>query len=290
MGVNIFMKSFAVSLYTLSLLVQISAVVLCFTSFTYLGKFRSGWIFLASGATLMAGRRIFALLTLDGVYLFDMGDSVFSLLISILLMLGILNIRHVFKTLEQKNIELEKLNSHDHLTQALSRFEILKRLDTEIERAERFNHPLTLLEIDIDHFKKINDEFGHQAGDEVLQSLSQCCRQTLRVNDCFGRIGGEEFLILLPETSQSQAFDAAERVRQVVASTAHLTSTAHPVQITVSVGVASFNPANVRSPDKPLLAQKLLKRADEAMYQAKKAGRNRVAVYSCPEDTPTSTT
>lgn len=234
---------------------------------------------MAAGLVLMAGRRLNALTTIDGEVFLNISDSVFSFFISIFLILGVLKIRSVFKALAQKNTELEKLNSYDHLTQALSRFEILRRLDSEIERAERFNHPLALLEIDIDHFKKINDEYGHQVGDDVLKSLTQCCLKTLRVNDCFGRIGGEEFLIMLPETSQKHAVEAAERLRLVVESTLHETSANQPIHITVSVGVACFIPSVDVMQDRSVLVRNLIRQADEAMYQAKKTGRNRVAVY-----------
>jgi len=172
-----------------------------------------------------------------------------------------------------------QINQYDSLTHAFSRTETIQRLENEIERSQRFTHSLAVLEIDIDHFKRVNDTYGHQVGDEVLKSLTQSCLSVLRLNDSFGRIGGEEFLIILPETNQSQAIEAAERIRQVVASTMHQTSISDPLHITVSVGLTTFDPLQNDETDHCLIMQSLMNRADQAMYQAKAAGRNRVICW-----------
>jgi diguanylate cyclase (GGDEF)-like protein len=141
-------------------------------------------------------------------------------------------------------------------------------LTKEVARAERYQRPLALLMIDVDHFKRYNDTCGHLAGDEVLRKIATIFRRCTRESDCVGRYGGEEFLIILPETVGDDAGRIAERIRS------HLAEEDFPfgpqkLRITISGGIASF-PRNGRSPES------LLKSADAALYEAKNRGRNRV--------------
>jgi diguanylate cyclase (GGDEF)-like protein len=137
------------------------------------------------------------------------------------------------------------------------------------ESARRFGQPLTAVMLDVDHFKSINDEYGHHVGDQVLRTLAERCRSTLRTIDVLGRYGGEEFAILLPGTTRRNAATIlAERIRHRVAEELVHTD-AGPVGVTVSVGVAAMEPTT-RNPEE------LFKRADAALYEAKQAGRNRV--------------
>src|SRR5262249_52885650 len=155
-------------------------------------------------------------------------------------------------------------------------FEIGERL---LKRTRLADQPVALLMFDLDHFKAINDKFGHGTGDEVLVAFGRLATSHLRPNDLFGRIGGEEFATLLPDTTRQDAIGLAERIRAAVEASPHPLGE-HAIRTTVSVGVASLNEAVID------LAG-LLTAADQALYRAKKAGRNCVEALSYPaERTP----
>lgn len=159
----------------------------------------------------------------------------------------------------------------DYLTNLSNRRYFMEQAEEELHRAQRYKMPLSLLMLDIDHFKLINDSYGHKTGDQVLQKLSELLQQSLREVDVLGRIGGEEFAILLPESNMEQAVEVAERLRVQVANAKLLEVNGALIRFTVSVGVAfSYNA------DKNL--DKLLAEADEALYKAKNSGRNCVRV------------
>jgi len=161
---------------------------------------------------------------------------------------------------------LEELASTDRLTGAWNRRHFETALEGEIHRALRFGHPLSLVMFDIDHFKRVNDDFGHQAGDRVLTEFAACIRSGLRKSDSLTRWGGEEFIVLMPNTPRSAAGTAAERFRKMVAA-----QDFPPVgTLTASFGVAQF------IGDESI--EDLLGRVDAAVYCAKDAGRNRVEV------------
>lgn len=165
---------------------------------------------------------------------------------------------------------LERLAYSDPLTGLANRrhFDVLA--GREIKRLQREGGALTALALDIDHFKSINDRYGHDGGDEVLKSLAGIGRQLLRGTDILARFGGEEFNVLLPGATSEQGLAKAEALREALADAAVTLSTGEQVYCTVSIGVATLE-----NPDKQQLPA-LLKRADEALYQAKRSGRNRV--------------
>jgi diguanylate cyclase (GGDEF)-like protein len=167
---------------------------------------------------------------------------------------------------------LEKLATTDSMTGLVNRRHFLSLAEGEWSRFQRYQRPLSLLAIDIDHFKSVNDRYGHAVGDEAILSIANACRQGRRASDVVGRFGGEEFVMLLPETDLAQAMIVAERLRERVA--AHVLHV-HKVQfrITISVGVAQAT-VSMSGIDG------LLRAADEALYQAKDTGRNRVAQWS----------
>jgi diguanylate cyclase (GGDEF)-like protein len=174
----------------------------------------------------------------------------------------------VMQELQKANAQLEHLASTDPLTGAANRREFMQRAEQEIARVLRNHNPLCLLSMDLDHFKKVNDEHGHQMGDEVLKSVIQVCEHVLRPGDSLGRIGGEEFAILLPETEFSEAFSVAERLRSAIEH--HQTqSNGITVKCTASIGIAAFDPQQD-------LLKDLIKKADDQLYLAKNNGRNRV--------------
>ncbi|MDG4556355.1 MAG: diguanylate cyclase [Candidatus Contendobacter sp.] len=172
---------------------------------------------------------------------------------------------------ERKRLEheLERLSQVDSLTGAMTRRAFDRRLVEEIERARRFGHPLTLLVADLDHFKHVNDTRGHHAGDVALRGFVAVCQQEFRKLDLVGRLGGEEFALLLPDTGIDPAMVAAERLREAVARRSIDPGVpGQEFHITVSIGVAQL-----RASDN---AETLPQRADQALYAAKAAGRNTV--------------
>ncbi|MBC17192.1 MAG: hypothetical protein CL942_09095 [Desulfovibrio sp.] len=164
--------------------------------------------------------------------------------------------------------ELQRLATTDSLTCAHNRRSFMERAHSEVARSHRHGIPLALLTLDIDHFKRVNDTYGHPAGDEVLKSLVNVCQETLRFTDVFARMGGEEFAAILPETQIPEAIVTAERVRKAVASTP-VNTDAGIIDYTVSIGISTL-----RDDDDSL--DDLMRRADKALYKAKENGRNRV--------------
>jgi len=170
---------------------------------------------------------------------------------------------------------LHQLAITDPLTNIYNRRQFFLLADRELERARRGARGPAVILFDLDHFKQINDRYGHLVGDQVLQSFARCCSDTLRERDILARYGGEEFAILLPDTDAEQARQAAERLRQVVEEAAFDTDKG-PMRITSSFGVVAF------STEPGLTVDRLLDRADQALFLSKGEGRNRVSVWSAP--------
>ncbi len=166
--------------------------------------------------------------------------------------------------------KLRNLSITDPLTGAKNRRYLANRGKEELARSLRYGTHLCLLLLDIDHFKLVNDTYGHDAGDEVLKSLTQKAQTVLRETDIFARFGGEEFAALLIQTSQQDALLTANRLRSAI-ETMPLPQINDTFSITISIGVALFD-ANDGS------IEELIKRADQAMYQAKENGRNCVVL------------
>jgi diguanylate cyclase (GGDEF)-like protein/PAS domain S-box-containing protein len=168
--------------------------------------------------------------------------------------------------------EAQLLATTDFLTGMLNRRELFMRADQEFERARRYRHQLAVLMIDIDHFKLVNDTFGHLAGDQVLRSLARVCQQNMRHVDVLGRYGGEEILILMPETDQGKALAGAERLRKEIDEMMVDTESGE-VHVTVSIGLVSYQFERGSN------LEMLIGQADTALFAAKDAGRNRVHVF-----------
>jgi diguanylate cyclase (GGDEF)-like protein len=171
--------------------------------------------------------------------------------------------------IERSRVLEENLNS-DSLTGLAASEYFMKRAELEFQRAVRFHHDLTMIMLDIDNFKLVNDTYGHIAGNQVLQELAIRCQNQVRAIDLIGRFGGDEFILLLVETDAEGALGIAERIRQHVAATPVETEKG-PLDTTVSLGLAHLG---VDCLD--LVA--LISSADTALYQAKNCGRNRVIV------------
>jgi two-component system cell cycle response regulator len=167
------------------------------------------------------------------------------------------------------NARLEVLAHTDPLTQVLNRRALTVRLTAEMERAKRYGTVITLLMLDLDHFKGVNDTAGHLVGDDVLREVATLIRESLRSIDLVARYGGEEFVIVLPGTRLTGAVKFAERTRELVERTV-FTSTQGGVRLTASIGLASYPAPDIAGVDD------FFARADEALYRAKVAGRNKV--------------
>ncbi|OAN51414.1 hypothetical protein A6A04_15955 [Paramagnetospirillum marisnigri] len=169
--------------------------------------------------------------------------------------------------------QLEVLATTDPLTGILNRRAFLERGRALTESAKRYGHPMTVMMLDIDHFKQVNDRHGHDTGDEVIRLFVTVVGRCLRQVDVFGRMGGEEFAVLMPETAQKGALIAAERIRAAV-ELSRLDWEEQSLSVTVSIGAV----VGTHTVDEAL------KLADEALYQAKRDGRNRVVLTATEGD------
>lgn len=167
--------------------------------------------------------------------------------------------------------DLIRLATTDPLTNVYNRRHFNETLELEIKRCRRYKHTLSLMLIDIDHFKRVNDTYGHGVGDDVLRTLCRVCVYYLRTNDIFARYGGEEFVLMCPETDLPGAEHVAERLRCLISEEAVSAENGEDVNVTVSIGVVSLT-------EQDESIQDLYTRADKALYAAKDAGRDRVVV------------
>ena len=183
--------------------------------------------------------------------------------------------RIIFKYLSGANIEnayhqeIYRLTTTDPMTQVYNRRYFMESLSREISRARRYQHSMALLMIDLDHFKHINDTYGHLAGDHVLKMVGRSLQRSLRREDILARYGGEEFAVILPETSSERAVQVGERLRRSVAKRAY-SFDGFPIPVTVSLGVSEL-----RSDDDEF-GRSLIERSDQSLLKAKEQGRNRV--------------
>ncbi|MEW5737490.1 MAG: diguanylate cyclase [Myxococcota bacterium] len=182
------------------------------------------------------------------------------------------NLEHVVaertRELQELNARLERLAVTDGLTGVYNHRRFQEAINTELLRSERHKRPMGVLMIDVDFFKKVNDAMGHPAGDELLRRLAEVLSADLRQTDLIARYGGEEFAVVLPETTKSEALQVGERMRLAVEEKINQ-GTPWPTKVTVSVGVATY-------PEDGKTTEQLISAADQAMYVAKRQGRNRV--------------
>ncbi len=246
------------------------------------------WFFTnVPGVFILLGRRTGWLITLGTMLGLALGNAhlerpyspnAMATALLCLLYLGIFFHTYVGRTLSyfhrmrDYNERLQDMASHDPLTQVLNARAYYAACEQQIAQSARSQQPFSVLFVDLDHFKAINDTHGHAAGDEVLRVVARTLGEHLRRSDLLRRIGGEEFSVLLPDTALPGALQVAEHLRQAVEQ-CRPTIGEHVLSITASIGVAS------RSPGLHSLHE-LQQRADQAMYEAKKAGRNRVSTLT----------
>ena len=169
---------------------------------------------------------------------------------------------------KQLEEELRRLATIDSLTGVLNRRKFMEIGEYEVGQMQRTQQPLTLMMLDIDRFKDVNDRYGHATGDNVLCRFAKICINSVRSVDSVGRLGGEEFAIILPETDVAEAFMVAQRLRRVVAACEFVSKASQVLHLTVSIGIAEVEPGEC--------LEQALARADQALYVAKREGRDRV--------------
>lgn len=181
---------------------------------------------------------------------------------------SMLRIKELTDQLGLANTKLAQLATTDALTGLNNRRALYTQLEREFERAHRYKRPLSVVMLDVDHFKQVNDSFGHQTGDRVLRLIGDVLRATIRSADFGGRFGGEEFMVLAPETGRETIGILAERIRNTVATASAAAGDGIPT-VTVSLGAATTELEGVKN------HEELVHLADEALYRAKREGRNR---------------
>jgi diguanylate cyclase (GGDEF)-like protein len=235
------------------------------------GRFRLAWGSISLALVMMIGRRLGDTLLLSQGRGPPLAGLLVALVVSLLMAWGMLGVRELFVDLERTRAELYEEATRDELTHISNRRHVMLMARHEAQRARRTGRRLTLLLFDIDRFKRVNDTLGHERGDEVLRCVTETCAKELRASDLFGRIGGDEFLIVLPESEPEEAQLVAERLRTTVESRCARADLAAP--LTISIGFASVAPDEHPVDE---LVTTALARADDALYQAKQRGRNQV--------------
>jgi diguanylate cyclase (GGDEF)-like protein len=175
--------------------------------------------------------------------------------------------------------KLQKLAITDGLTRLYNSRSFYSQLELEVDRFNRYQHPLTLLLLDIDHFKDYNDKYGHLEGDKVLVRFSQIIRTCLRTNDSAYRYGGEEFTVILPETAGEEARTVAQRIRAALEAEPFSPEDGEEVTVTISIGLTEYHAKEELST--------FIQRADQAMYRSKRSGRNKVSMLYAEESPET---
>ena len=200
------------------------------------------------------------------------------ILAAIILFLGglyyfVSQLLHKINEAQQKLVTLATV---DDLTKLYNRRYFFERFNQEVERAKRYDRPFSCIIMDLDYFKQVNDTYGHLAGDQVLTDIAQILTNNCRQSDLAGRYGGEELIILLPETEAAGALIIAERIREMVEQHRTVDGKGAVIGVTVSMGVASLSRIELEELD---ANERIVQYADDALLQAKKDGRNRIEVY-----------
>lgn len=271
---------FSFTVLSASVLLQLIAAVLALCALPYSARYRYPWILLSLALLFMVERRAVPLYSVLHGGSMDLFIELIGLVISTFMVISLLGLRHLLLAVREKEEQLTRLAVTDNLTGLDNRSQVLEKLKGEIARSDRNGAPLSILILDIDFFKRVNDEHGHMTGDDVLVASTARCAAQLRNIDMFGRLGGEEFLIVLPGTGTDEAAAAAERIRKCF-TTAPIQTEKGPFPITVSIGLTTYTPSTERleehNPES--ITRSLLLHADLALYQAKSEGRNCIRIW-----------
>lgn len=273
------MKSLIIAIYVVAIIIQIYSI---FSSFWVFRKFKAlafGIMFIPLGLLIIPVDKLYYLSECCIKNDYSLIDASLFLTLSIFLWVGLLGIHKLFDILEDQKDKLELVSKHDHLTESLSRLEIESQIIREIKKSNRSDQSIAFIMLDIDYFKNINDAHGHLVGDQVLKKLSLYCMSQLRSIDYFGRMGGEEFLIMLSETNELGAFMVAERIRQGVSNLVCTRVKDQDIKIQISLGIAIYQPGSELEHHPFEIMKKYSRRSDLAMYQAKQAGRNQTKCW-----------
>ena len=184
-------------------------------------------------------------------------------------------LRNMQRELAQKNADLERLAYFDTLTGLFNRRSIMEKVDEWLRHMERYDGRLCVIMLDVDHFKAVNDLYGHRIGDRVLTDVAHLMRESVRQTDFVGRYGGDEFLIILPQTDAGGAAVMAERTRAAIQGSPMHDADGNTFSVTASLGVAEW----CKGDHEDLI----ITRADTALYHAKDEGRNKVEITACPQ-------
>lgn len=211
------------------------------------------------------------------LFLLDRSQALAAVLIAAVIVLGLSlhSATRYMRLLEQCHDKIATLTTHDDLTGLPNRRWFFDRLDEEVDRAKRYGNALSMIMIDIDHFKNVNDSFGHPLGDLALAEVARLIAANVRASDIVARYGGEEFVVLLPETTAEQASQAAEKLR-IVVEVNDISLEGPEVKVTVSCGVAEISSVK----KKGSLRDNFILAADASLTKAKENGRNQVIEYA----------
>jgi diguanylate cyclase (GGDEF)-like protein len=261
-----------VALYLLAVAAQLVAAGAAMVQIRRAGRYRGAWAMVSLGLGLMVVRRLEPVMEVLAGGPARTVDAALGLAISGFLAVGLLGVRELFAQVQRQQGVLYERATRDALTGLVNRQHALQLGALEVERARRGAHPVGVLMVDIDHFKLVNDQHGHQKGDQVLQLVARTLSDQLRVTDVLGRLGGEEFLVILPGGEEAQVREVAERLRAGV-ETACGSGAGLAQPLTISIGRAHLVPGD-RPAEEQLAAAMVA--ADAALYRAKAEGRNRV--------------
>lgn len=285
-------EAFTVVALSAAVVLQVAAAAVAWNALRRAGRYRLPWLCLSSAMLLMVLRRVLplAMAWLDATlgtkpHPFSATfDSLTALAISALVLAGMQGLHSIFVTLENQAARLLQLSESDPLTGLRNRRSMTRDALRELQRANRTGGKVSALMLDLDHFKRINDRHGHPVGDVALAELAHALQGQLREVDLIARWGGEEFLVLLPDTDADGAERVAERLRKAIAATS-VSMGRRQLHLTSSIGAATLHGGHHTTEE---ALGHLIGEADQALYVAKHRGRNRVACYECGSDSATA--
>lgn len=273
------MKYIVIATYILAIALQIYSVWFAFSLLKKVKSYAYSIFFIPLGLLVIIFDKLYSLVDCCLLGQYRIAEALTYFAISLFVLIGVMGLHRLFNLLEDQNEKFEIISKTDHLTKVLSRQEIESQIIQEIKRSDRSKHPISFVMLDIDRFKKVNDMYGHAIGDEVLQSLAKYCSSQLRAIDAFGRVGGEEFLMMLPDTDLAEALLIAERIREGVASLVCAHALNNEVKIEISLGISVYQVGEDSKEPPNQLMKKYIGRADFAMYKAKQSGRNQTKCW-----------